>query len=232
MLLDLIGVLKKEARCRKRLSLLILAVLLAGNISCADTRRPPCVLEVPVYGPTGSRLDFRIIAVTREDDKKADFLKAPAEARMTVDGNRLYFPRGAANGLRIAITLENKGGKRTIESVPLLACEQWVTVRYAEVDSGADVFISSAEGRLSGCPLDGDWWIRTVPMFGTPDVSKVLQGYIRRSDGFFRIHSISGERLLVVVGKDKNPVRVFAVDVTAGGKNEIGIVDLAGSCPK
>jgi hypothetical protein len=69
-------------------------------------------------------------------------------------------------------------------------------------------------------------------MFGTPDESAAVQGYIRQSDGVFRIFFPNGERLIVVIGRGRDPLKVFAVNVTAGSKNDIGTVDLADSCPK
>ena len=216
----------------RHLAFFAVMIGLAATAGCADDPRPPCFLELPVYDPTGNQLDFRVTGVVKEGDKTADFLRTQGEFRMTVSGDRVYFPKRLANGLRVEVTLENKKGRKIIQRVPLLSCEQRTTVRYGQSDSGADVFVSTAEGRLSGCRLDGDWWVRSMPMFGTPDDSAAMQGYVRRSDGFFRVFAPSGERLIVVVGKGKEPIKMLAVNVTAGAKNAIGVVDLSGSCPK
>lgn len=232
MLLDSAPLLKEELCHTECVMLLGLVLMLTASSACAQGLHPPCVLEVPVYDATGNKLDFSITAVTREDDKNVDFLKAPDDFRMTVSGNRVYFPKNLARGLRIELTLEGRKRGRLRKDVPLLACEQRVSARYGELDSGADVSISTAEGHLSGCRLDGDWWIRTMPMFGTADESRAIEGYVRTTDGSFRVDFPSGERLIVVVGRDREPVKVFAVNVTAGARNNIGNVDLSGSCPK
>jgi hypothetical protein len=215
--------------------LLGLALVLFAGSSFAQTPRPPCTLDLSVYGPAGNKLDFGIAGVTRADDNSIDFLTAPEEFRMVVDGSRLYFPKSAVNGLQIELTLEIRQGRgrRAVRTLPLLACEQQATVRYGQMDAQVleDASVSSAEGRLFGCQLDGHWWIRATPMFGTPEQSIALQGYVRRSDGYFRIDFSEGVRLIVVVGKEKEPVKAFAVDVTLGAKNNLGDIDLSGSCP-
>lgn len=226
------GVLKAcGQRSRRFVAPLLIAQFLVVGSGCAG-EPPSCFLDLSVHDSAGERVKFRIVSVTREDDRKVDFLKAPDEFRMVVAGERLRFPRKAANGMGLQLTLEDARGRRIIERLPLLGCEQRATIRRGQADSGADVFISSAEGRLAGCQLAGDWWIRAVPMFGTPDTSTATQGYVRNADGFFRVDFSSGERLIVVVGRGKEPVKVFAVNVTAGSKNNIGTVDLSGSCPK
>src|SRR5258706_10579777 len=123
----------------------------------------------------------------REGDKNLDFLTAADESRMVANGSRLYFPKKAANGLRLSLRLLDSKGRNTVARVPLLACEQQATVRFGEADSGADVINSTAEGHLVGCTLDAEWWVRTMPMFGVPETSAAVQGYIRKQDGFFRI---------------------------------------------
>jgi hypothetical protein len=58
-------------------------------------------------------------------------------------------------------------------------------------------------------------------------------GHIKADDGSFSVQvGSSGGRHLMVVGKDRSPVKSFGIDVNAGGKNETGVLDLSGSCPK
>jgi len=207
-------------------------LLLTATSGCASEKAAGCAVQFSVYDARGTPLDFRVSAATRADNETVNLLGTSSGRGMRASGDSLYYPATAVNGLRIRATLESADGRRIKKDIPLLACQQRATVRYGQSDSGADVFISSAEGHLTGCTLKGDWWVRSMPMFGTPDDSTAVQGYVRREDGFFRVDFPAGERLIVVVGKDKTPVKVFAVDVTAGKKNDLGKVDLSGSCPK
>jgi hypothetical protein len=61
----------------------------------------------------------------------------------------------------------------------------------------------------------------------------ISDGYISPSDGSFRVPvSTTGGRHILVIGKEKTPLRSMGIDVTAGEKNDMGVVDLSGSCPK
>lgn len=72
-----------------------------------------------------------------------------------------------------------------------------------------------------------------MPMFGGDDFRPSFEGYIDPKDGAFSLRaSMPGERYVIVIGKDRQPVKAFATDVTAGGKNNMGSISLAGSCPE
>ena len=68
-----------------------------------------------------------------------------------------------------------------------------------------------------------------MPMFGT---FRVLEGHIGQDGTFELTGSMQGERHLMIIGKDKQPVKVVGIDVTVGTHNEQGTIDLTGSCPK
>jgi hypothetical protein len=115
----------------------------------------------------------------------------------------------------------------------LVDCQQRNSLRYGQEFDGFDVAWSTISGHLSGCQFTGDWWVRAMPMFGGPGAAWAYDGHIR-SDGKFSISgNMPGVRHMIVVGKDKQPIRVIAVDVTVGiAENEAGSVDLTGLCPK
>jgi hypothetical protein len=69
-------------------------------------------------------------------------------------------------------------------------------------------------------------------MFGGYDDPASYEGYVAADGAFELTSSLRGERTIFVVGRDKQPVKAFGVDVIAGGKNNAGAVDLSGSCPK
>jgi hypothetical protein len=230
--------LKQSTRCTDQRPLLsstvylALALIFTGIGGCSQDV-PPCLLELPVYDAAGDRLNMSIVSVTREDDRSVDFLKATRDVRMKAMRDVLRFPEKLATGLRIEVTLSDEHRRRTVARIPLLHCEQRASLRHGQSDTGADVTISSAEAYIVGCKIDGNWWVRTMPMFGAPDyTSSALQGYIRARDGFVRIDFPMGERLIVVLGRGKELVKSFAVNVTAGRNNVLGPIDVTGSCPK
>lgn len=72
-----------------------------------------------------------------------------------------------------------------------------------------------------------------MPMYGGYEGPSVYEGRIDPANGSFTLEaSMRGVRHVLVVGTDKQPLKVFAVDVIVGGKNDAGDLDLSGSCPK
>jgi len=214
--------------------IVLLLILILGNQLAKAAQLPACSLDVPVYGPKGERLPFKITAATLEGEKDTDlFTIRQEEYRVLARGDRLYFRPGFIGKRRLTLVLENgKGGKITTH-VALMHCQQRASVELGGISAlvTGDVRLSKASGRLTGCKLVGDWWIRAMPMFGASWPPAALEGHIGK-DGTFVLSVQNGERHLVIIGKDKQPVKVVGVDVIEGRVNEMGVVDLRGSCPK
>jgi len=70
-----------------------------------------------------------------------------------------------------------------------------------------------------------------MPMFGGHE-GPTVEGYIDSSDGRFWLNCYRGERHIVVIGRDKQPIKAFGFDLISGGKNDAGTIDLSGLCPK
>ena len=148
---------------------------------------------------------------------------------MSVDGERLYFPKDLLS-LTLRIAFRNRQGVRHFDRVTLLDCIQRVSLVAGQLDSGDDVWATTIKGRIVGCKLSGDWWIRAVPMFG-PQQSLSHEGVIRPTDGVFHITgSLVGVRHLLIVGKNGRPAKSFATNVTVGAANDVGPLDISGSC--
>jgi hypothetical protein len=214
-----------------------LALILASSYAKAAESLPGCSLEVPVYDARGERLSFRISAVSPEGESGVDLLNTrEREYRVVAKGEKLYFQASFIGKRRLQLVLENGEGRKITTYVAITHCQQRTSVEYGGARDGTlgtgDVAYSMVGGRLTGCELVGDWWIRAMPMFGGQDSPVIYEGFIRRDDGVFSIASSHGERHIIVIGKGKQPVRVLAFDVVEGGLNEIGVVDLTGSCSK
>jgi hypothetical protein len=210
--------------------LLLLLLLATGRAEPGDSY-PQCFLEIPVYGATGERLDFRVVTVTPERER-VDLLTAKEqEFRVMVRGDRLYFPKSLIGKRPLDITVADRKGIRMTRTVALTDCEQRMSFEHGEQDSGADVGWQTVRGRISGCKLVGEWWIRAMPMFGGHE-GPTFEGYIRPADGSFSLSCSRGERHIIIIGKGQQPIKTFGTNVIGGGKNDIGTVDLSGLCPK
>jgi hypothetical protein len=200
----------------------------------ASGQSVPCSAELPVYGPKGEKLDFKIVAVTPEGDT-TNLLGAGGKAyHVASKGIRLYFPKSMIGARPLRVVLADDKGTRITARVPLTGCNQRFSQRRGILDTGADVAWSTARGRLIGCTWNGDWWIRAFPMFGGTNVGVYYaEAPVDARDGSFTVEISSlGERFLFVVGKDRDPLHVFAADFVSGGKNDLGQMDLSGRCPK
>ncbi|MEW5978836.1 MAG: hypothetical protein AB1898_23830 [Acidobacteriota bacterium] len=193
----------------------------------------PCFLEVAVYDPHGMRLPFRITGVhpPKGNDTRINLLTDNrSEGRISARGDRLFFPESAIHrSLRIALS----DGKAVLvtDEITLWSCQQRWSVQHGILETGFDTAWTLIKGRVGGCSITGDWWLRALPMFGA--VSLTYEGYVSPRNGSFRIAvGNMGGRHILIIGKDRAPVKTLAVDVVGGGDNDVGLVDLSGSCPK
>jgi hypothetical protein len=195
----------------------------------AQDPAPPCWIDFRVYDPFGERLAFEISKVGVED-ADVDLLTTDVpEVRMAKSGARLYFPKSMIGGRLVDIVLKDKNGKGLTARMGMTACEARVSLRYGSRGAGGDLSWSTLEGQLTGCRWDDNWWVRMMPMFGL--IGQAEEGYVHASDGKFEVNrSFNGERYILVIGWGKEPVRAVGVNLTEG-KNDAGVIDLAGACP-
>jgi hypothetical protein len=200
---------------------------------CEAASQSVCSVQVPVYDAQGNRLPFKITGVAFvQGSQRVDLLQTPTrEGRMRAEGDRLLFPSRVRRSRSVEVTLEDGRGNRIRRQIVLVGCMARWSVVNGEADTGADVWGSRVTGRVSGCNLSGDWWIRATPMFGEQESPQVSEGAVRHEDGTFSLWVTHGARHIAIVGKDKQPIKAFGFDVTAGVPNEIGTVDLRGLCP-
>ena len=207
-----------------------LSLLLLAIPAHAQPQRP-CFLELPVYDPLGNRLQFRVTRVS-PDDKPTLNLLTLRPKDIAANEDRVLFSDHSLLGRILLVTLETAKGITITQSLPLFQCPQRLSLRYGESTTGADTRAEIIRGRAVGCAFIGDWWIRAMPTFGASVFPTALEGYIDSSGSFSLTGQMHGERHLVIIGKGKEPVRVFSADVTSGKVNDLGIVDLTGRCPK
>lgn len=223
----------------RSLKQVVLGLVCSLGVSFADrtmlrAAELECSLHLPTYGAEGNRFAMAIVAASISGKTDADPFGTQSDPRLTFSGETIRFPKEML-GYRLRVMFRVPGLNRNIHYVTLGACRQRSSITIGQKDSGADVEATSIRGRIIGCKIGGDWWIRGMPMFGDvlglPDES-----YVDPSTGEFSISSsFSGHRHIFVIGKDKHPIRTFVFNVTVGGigeVNNVGTLNLAGSCPK
>jgi hypothetical protein len=149
-----------------------------------------------------------------------------------MSANQVYFPEVWV-GREFTVTMKTERSGRFSARVPIIKCQQRTSLQRGENEAGGDVGWSSIKGKLTGCSLDADWWIRAMPMFGGNEFRPSFEGSIDPTTGTFSMHAnFTGERHILVIGKAAEPVRVFAMNLIKGGTNDAGIIDLRAACPK
>lgn len=192
-----------------------------------------CLVQVPLYGPKGERIDAKVSRVTVDNGRAVDVLssRAPTQIRVRVLGDSIAFPkRLLRQTLRVTVTTPT--GSTIAARVPLFACRQRTSIRTGLLEAAGDFYAITVKGRLTGCSLSGDWWVRAMPMFGSQFHAAIYEGIVEPDGTFFLSGNMSGERYIVVIGRDGKPVKTIAVDVVEGGNNDVGAVNLRGLCPQ
>ncbi len=220
-----------------RLSLLLGALT---ALSCGAAPVLPCFVELPMYDPLGKRLSFNVVRVIATmPAETGDLLQSTGPHRMIWKDNRLRYAKGIPiTGISITVDGgKDERGRRVgfTEKVALYGCEQRVSLEYGSRGAGVAVSATTVRGRISGCSLSGDWWVRAVPMFGAPASSMVVyEGYLQKANGSFEITaSMRGERHIITIGRGRDPIISLGADVVEGGmNNDVGTIDLQGKCPQ
>lgn len=217
---------------RNTITVALLVLLPLLNAGSAGSVPPPCFLQVSLYDARGNPLPFKITEVAPVERGPGTNLLAMKESqlRLAAGSQQLLFPERALGAdLEMTLTYGDRlGGKAR---VTLAECQQRWSVQGGWLTSELDTSGATVSGRLAGCALVGDWWIRAMPMYGGQGI--ISDGYINRGNGAFRVPvATTGGRHILVIGKEKTPLKSLGIDVTAGEKNDTGLVDLSGSCPK
>lgn len=201
-----------------------------GTSSCADNEPNVCTLQVPVYDPTGNRLEFRVTRVVVRERPDVDLL-AVAPSMVSSAGDHISFADRKLLGRVFVVSLENAAGKKITQPILWTQCPQRSSVRFGVADAGGDVNGQTITGRLTGCSFAGDWWMRATPMFGAFSPKASLDGYIAEDGRFSISGDMSGERYLLIIGRDKEPVKTASVNVTMSIPTDAGTIDLSSTCP-
>jgi len=200
-------------------------------MGCAEAGQEACVVEVPVYDAFGSRLDFRVTRVSPQHKSDVNLLKE-APKLIGSRGHRILFYDHSIITRAFEVTLEGPKGARVTTEMIVMDCPMRRSLFYGQSDIGHDVWGVRVAGRLSGCHFAGDWWVRALPMFGGHGGVHAVDGTVKSDGTLSLVVGAYGVRHILVIGKDKQPIKVIGFDVTIGKESNIGVVDLGGHCPE
>lgn len=209
------------------------ALLLACPRLCIGAAtQDVCVVQVPLYNYDGRRAAATIVRVSPTERPDVNLLSGTLPgAKFTVAGDRLSFPKALLQQ-SVRVTFQNPQGQTSGGTLPLFTCRQRTSFLWGFGKSTLDVNSTTVEGRLRGCLFTGDWWVRAMPIFGGHNYQAVFEGAVDANGAFWLAGGMMTERHLIIVGREREPVKALAYDVLEGGKNNIGTVDLSGACPK
>lgn len=231
------------------LRLIVLAAAVPA-IGCTQPVKTPCVLEVAAHNPAGLEVSASIRSVSPEGmpgnllDLGDDLRSALGRNELgrfflgiAVEGQRVFFPRDLADHMiPIQIVVSGEGGGSTLATVTLTHCRQRVSL-FVDVENPPDArFVSFIQGKLVGCRLTGDWWLRGMPLFQA-EVYPYLEGHVTTEDGLFWIQASEPVRHVLVFGRGQEPLFTTAIDVPlspigVGQDIALGNVDIGSSCPE
>lgn len=223
----------------------LLAVLL--EMQSCGSELPECFVEFAAYDNAGKDLEnWQVTGITElvrfsRENETVDLLATDElEFRPVIVGKRIYFHKRWISLDPWRVELRNGEGQSVEKEITLYSCEQQresfvVDENLPTGDMAVDWFERS--GRLKGCSLDKDWWIRSSPLFAIPpridpDLFSTFDGTIEAATGEFTIRARFGVRHMLVVGRGNEPVKVFAVNLDAGSADhDLGEFDLSDACP-
>lgn len=212
------------------LSHFVALVAMLNDVSALDAQE--CFVHVPMFDAVGNGIPVTLREARIAGQRNVNLLNsADGGVRITSEGDLIRFPRGLI-GAVIELDLQVNRRLTTRRKVTLMDCRQRTSLQHGQLDSGADVRASRLKGRLVGCSLSDEWWIRAMPLFGGHEDPASYEGFIDPSNGSFSlVASLRGERHIIVIGRNKDPVKVIAANVEVGGMNDLGTIQLSGLCP-
>lgn len=224
----------------------ILSIGLAavGSALAVGAPLPPCFVDLPVFNEYGHRIDGAILSVSLQGVPESDLLHPITDKRrafhVKIVGQRIYFEKSLVDfvPLRIEFRSRFRNGQRKPMAhsviVPVFDCRQTFTLQQGESGMESEAVITRIEGRIVGCSVDRNWWVRVVPMFGGQDLGaqSIFDGYLDVDTGVYRVVApLRGVRQIVIIGRDDKTIGAFGVNLTRGKRNEdMGDVDLRAAC--
>lgn len=221
----------KDSRDRRRVILSCAVLVFFGAPLCVTGAEKACIVEIPVYDFLGKKLSFAVTRVVPQDGAALNLLTVRPNA-IKSEGDKLLVMDPSLLRRVVIATLTSAKREQITQRILLMQCPQRTSVRFGSSEAYGDLAFQTVHGRLLGCRFTGDWWVRAMPMFGSYSSSTGMEGPVNQDGSFALSGQVIGQRHILVVGKDEQPVKAVGVDVAAGKPNDAGSIDLSGVCPK
>ncbi|MDX1982834.1 MAG: hypothetical protein SFV51_21370 [Bryobacteraceae bacterium] len=122
------------------------------------------------------------------------------------------------------MTFDASGVSRTtIPTVEFNSCRQRVSIVHNARGEGT---VSAVRGRITGCSVSEDWWVRAMPMSDVSIGPSRYEGILDEAGNFELIAVMPGIRHFLVIGKGRTPLKAIGFDVSEGGSTDLGSLDL------
>ena len=191
-----------------------------------------CQVELKVFNGYGDPLEFtisRVVPSGRSIDLLTypDFLNfAPTNKHILVFSKETYAFRSPLD-----LFLRTSGQKLLSKhTVSVTNCPQRITIVTDSLVGPNDSVGTLVFGKIQGCKITGDWWVRVYPMFGSEKTDAAVEGTVQKDGSFQASGYMGGQRSLLIVGRGKEPVEVIGLNIYTGKINQIGTVDLTNRC--
>ena len=211
------------------------SLMLTAGAQSVDKSRA-CVVDIAIYDAQGIRLPFhatRVAIMGDNGSRHFDLLSAPVgDLSASARPGGIVLSSTKLVGMRpIEVTLENSGKVVDVE-IDVTQCPFRKSMFYGEVTNGLDISSVPVVGQLSGCQFNGDWWVRSIPMFGEAKSTRVFESAVKEDGRFSIMIGAHGVRHMLVVGKGNLPLKVIPMNVRVGRRNDVGVVSLHDVCPE
>jgi hypothetical protein len=193
-----------------------------------------CVCEFRVYSWDGQLLPFRVSSVTlAEGSVNGDRWQRHVE----IQGSRTWFPAGTV-GVQIRVQMSDGAGRTLDRQVPIGSCDQRTSFLYGSEDKAQHDAAFEISGRLTGCKLNADWWVRALDMYGemtarqhpSAGMPKARDGFLDFATGVFSIPAGSPGPQIVVVGMEKDPLIGVVAGTVERRRGDLGTIDISSFC--
>ena len=218
--------ISKELQHIKFATILLLAAT-SQSLSAAS-----CQVELVVLNGYGDPLEFTVSRVV-PSGRSIDLLTHPDLLNFAPTNKHIlvFYKDTYAFLSPLDLFLRTSGQKLLSKhTVSVTNCPQRITIVTDSLVGPNDSVGTLVFGKIQGCKITGDWWVRVYPMFGSEKTDAAVEGTVQKDGSFQASGYMGGQRSLLIVGRGKEPVEVIGLNIYTGKINQIGTVDLTNRC--
>lgn len=203
------------------------SILAIAIWQCAVFARAECRLTMPVYGNAGERVPVAEVSVAGKSGRMdiGEFVlsvrRDPFPVVVFRDDRRL-------NGTPLKVHLRLTSGETISRTVELECPSQRASIHVLRPLIAGRGEVERVSGRVRGCEIADDWWIRYEPIMPAASVGAPGEAQIEKDGTFF--FNAGGGRFLITVIVGSTPVLSFAKTIYLGRPTDVGVIDVGSYC--